>query len=164
MLNILCLLACLLSVTLAVDNWTNLNQELCFEAKGRKPGTFKLPTGGFLQGVRLNHKSGGVTCATSAEMTKFGCVDDPGAIGILIADQDDKVVLPLEVRKHKWKFSFSSGNGPNSPIVSLYDDHSPTYFDKDTELKVWYSDDFYKTSTHDNSGKSCATVEVLFAQ
>lgn len=165
--TIICLLPCLLSIVLAAENWTPLNQEVCFEAKGDRPGTFKLTKAGFLQGVRLTHKNGGVKCSHGGELTNFGCNYQwvKGGVGVVITDIGKSVIFPLEHIKHlDWTFFHSSGNHENSAVLSYYNDHKPTYFEAGTEFKVWYAEDLHNKSEGDNSGKSCSTVSVLYAE
>lgn len=66
---------CLYNYTSAAETWLPVQGEVCFEASGSKPGKFKVPDSGFLQGVRLTYKSGGVNCYKRRKdmVSKFGC-------------------------------------------------------------------------------------------
>lgn len=80
-----------------------------------------------------------------------------------MTDANDTPVFPLEhIKNPSWYHFYSNGNTAQSPVISYYNDHSPTYFDAQTDMKVWYGEDLLDKTINDNSGKSCATVEALF--
>lgn len=167
-------LPCLIEFATASEDWKPLNQEVCFEAKGKKPGIFKINDEGFLQGIQLTHMSGGVSCNNrhKIHISKFGCYSPwdnlKGKIGILITDKNGQVMFPLEMKRRHDTFVYSGGNTANSTIVTFYDDLTPIYVEADTELKLWYGEDFRSRTVNDgfvrdNAGKSCVKVKYLFA-
>lgn len=86
-------------------------------------------------------------------------------VGIVITGSNKAIMFPLEMKKSRHEtFVFSGGNTANSTTVTFYDDHQPLYLDSKSELQVWYGEALRNRHAHDNSGKTCADVSVLFAK
>jgi hypothetical protein len=143
----------------------------CIGAKGDKPGTFKVKPGRIKQ-IKLQHLGGKLTCnKTFAGSDSFwGCSKHfSGYLGIVIADENNKVIFPPKsvVKINRWGFYMwedPSGTYYTENSKSLiFNFKTPVEVDsKAKKYSIWYGEDFLNIEEGENAGKVCASVVVTY--
>merc|ERR1712159_763051 len=149
--------------------WRLQASNVCFRAKDRGPGVFKLKDGGALVEIRLVHKSGFVNCASNgAYRSNFGCSiphngdANPNRISTYITDEFNRIVFPKNPVKPSKAFYTLPGYHASSKELALSDYCTPMVASVNQEMKIWYGEDLAKHYAGDNSGKSCVDVYAKF--
>ena len=144
-------------------------QKVCFESKGDKPGSFKVRSGESITQLKISHQRGRVTCDTTTDDTnsRFGCSKHfLGYVGIVVADKNRKIVFPRKKELNKWGFyklkapsgQFYTGN--DKRVIINFD--TPFKVGQQTELFLWYGEDFLNVEEAGNNGRVCTRVEVNY--
>merc|ERR1712224_142802 len=149
--------------------WSLQAENVCFAAKGRKPGTFLLKQGGELVGMRLVHKKGTVACAPiRGYHTNFGCGHsatplsyDNTHVGTFVTDKRSIVVFPKGIKPQNGYYHMP-GYHAQSKELDFNDYCTPMIARKDQELRVWYGEDLFKWFDGNNEGESCVDVYASF--
>ena len=128
----------------------------------------KLTQRGLLTGIKLEHVSGNLTCQVSIprRTTLWGCTHiianqhEPKVLTI-VTDNDNRVVFPVNYIKN-YPFDVPGFNAYTSNVLVFTNLASPNFFNKGQELRIWYTEDLYSHTTHDNGGVHCVNVYAKF--
>ena len=142
---------------------------MCFGARDKQPGKFKVPLHGKMGGVRLVHLYGYVSCHTpdKPHWSPWGC--GSGAqqeINAVITNDKNQQLLPptefLSSKYPKGKWHKIPGYNSMSPVIELKVFKDPLNVSAGQELRLWYGEDLTNWTVHDNGGRTCADVFILY--
>ena len=150
----------------SVENvWTKINsEEVCFETKDKRFGSFYPRKSGNVTAFKLIHLSEKVSCYPEGE-SNWGCGLFPNDIMVVITDENNQLVVP---HSPSWSHQQSrryalAGFNLNSPFIDL-ETGSPYYLRHDSSLRVWYGEDLGDFTTSDNIGKACIDVYAQYKE
>ena len=143
--------------------WILQQTNVCFGAKDHHYGKFKLKNEGRIVAAKLVYKSGYVSCdLNKGQKSRWGCEKGIG-LRVYITDEFNRIVLPktFDSREPHGIYYTLVGYHSNSDELVLADYSSSVYGTVGTDLRVWYSEDLYDSTTSDNGGTTCADVYVM---
>ena len=138
---------------------------------------FSPPYNGEINGVKLVHTTGGVTCATNRDNTNWGCLGTSDIRVNVINEGTSSPIYPTDtttgiydIRKwnqdgscsciyHEYKIT---GETPNSAEYSLIDANNTNTVSTTDSFSLQYSEGCCGQSIGDNSGTSCADVYFYY--
>lgn len=149
-------------------DWELQAENVCYEATGEKYGVIKLKQRGLLAGIKLEHVSGNLACQVSIPQrtTLWGCTSivakqhEP-KVSTVVTDNANRVVFPANFIK-TYHFDVPGFNPNTSNVLVFTNLGSPNFFKKGQELRIWYTEDLYSRTTHDNGGVHCINVYAKF--
>lgn len=149
-----------------------MKQRVCFQAKGDKPGRFKVRPGGHISRLTITHQRGRLSCDTNTRGTssRFGCsIHFSGYLGIVVADSSRNLVFPPREVKRLNAWGFYRWMTPEGRMYTENDRQlvfnfvTPYKIGKGVdELFLWYGEDFLNVEEAGNRGRVCARVEVVY--
>ena len=148
--------------------WVRQAQNVCFSAAERLDSDlFQSQQTGFVAGVRFHFLSGGVSCAATSPLTKFGCDTSAEFLATLVVSEaKDVVMYPSPVTEDITHFGFSDTSIRGYTMRRIDDDIltliQPVYSVQLGEtFRVMYTEVFNDASVSDNRGTSCVSVDFL---
>merc|ERR1712048_410676 len=139
--------------------WILQKKDVCFAAKGNKPGFFDIQkVDGKLDGIKLVHKSGSVSCALFGD-SNWGC--NGNNIGVLVTGKQNKVIFPGSVASGKSWYTMAGHTSKSKSLVFKTASKTLSAVNG-ISMKVWYGEDLYNSTEIDNGGTSCADVYAMF--
>lgn len=152
--------------------WRKLNASpVCFGIDNSQYGTFKIPSGGNLQliKIKLVHLDGYVSCYkyTVTDWSHWGCglyfKNNPDYELVVITNTRNEVLLPpSQLRKSATADSFFiPGYTSQSPelVLSAF---NPLAVQTGQELRLWYTQDLWQTTPKDDGGRVCCDIYAQF--
>ena len=151
-------------VATTCPRWVKLNKSpVCFGAKGNQFGRFSYHRNTFVSSFMLVHRSGKVTCNKS-QYSYWGCAPDANDFGVLLTDQNNKILAPEASTVSKGGWYNLAGYSPSSAVLVFCAKKKAHGVFANNELRLWYGEDLRgPASESDNGGKTCADVYGLFA-
>jgi len=138
--------------TAALDDWTLLQNHVCFGAKGDAYGSFKTTRGGDLSGLKFVHESGYISCVGGdSRNSNWGC--DGYGVGIVVTDMKNDHILT----KNERSLLGSKSSQDPSLILNVF-----LKVKKDEEFRIWQKEDLKNRGEWNNHGTVCATVYGKF--
>ena len=140
--------------------WELQAENVCYKAKGKNYGVIRFKKEGLLKGIKLEHISGYLTCGVGVPDARslWGCHT---AVRTLITDANNRVVFPANI-DNPLHSNVPVYDAKTSQILVFTNFAYPSFFVKGQELRIWYSEDLYDYTTHDNGGKHCIKVYAKF--
>ena len=143
--------------------WVKLNKSpVCFGAKGSQFGRFSHHQNVFVSSFMLVHRSGKVTCDKS-RYSYWGCVPNNPNLGVLLTDQNNKILAPETSTVGKTGWYNLAGYSSSSAVLMFCAKKKPRCVFANNELRLWYGEDLRDHAEGNNGGKTCADVYGLFA-
>ena len=143
--------------------WVKLNKSpVCFGAKGNQFGRFSYHRNIFVSSFMLVHRSGKVSCKKS-QYSYWGCTPDANDFGVLLTDQNNKILAPEASTVNKGGGYKLAGYSSSSSILVFCAKKKPQCIFANNELRLWYGEDLRGFTESDNGGKTCADVYGLLA-
>ena len=143
--------------------WVKLNKSpVCFGAKGNQFGRFSYHQNVFVTSFMLVHRSGKVTC-NKRQYSYWGCVPNNANLGVLLTDQNNKILAPEASTVGKGVWYNLAGYSSSSAVLVFSAKKKPQCVFANNELRLWYSEDWRGHTERDNGGKTCADVYGLCA-
>ena len=143
------------------DEWKIIERNVCFGARGNTYGEFTHQNEGFLSAIKLEHVSGGVTCATRYNKTDFGCDDDDDYISVFITDTGNRYVFPNNVSRQKYRYKLDGYSAHYKNLV-FRNSVSPPDVQKGTQIRISYGADLFGYAEYNNHGTSRVDVYGRF--
>ena len=155
-------------VNTSCPHWVKLNKSpVCFGARGNSFGKFTYDRNIFVSSFMLVHSTGTVTCNKCLPRCSYwGCTADTKGLSVILtvlADQQEKILAPAA-----WKVSPQGGHGLedytfSSSILLFCVPKKPHCIFANSELRLWYGEDFMNSTESDNAGRTCADGYGLLA-
>lgn len=151
--------------------WRKLNTSpVCFGIDNSQYGTFKIPSGGNLQLIKLKlvHLRGYVSCYkyTVTYWSHWGCgyrYKNPEYVLVVITNTRNEVLLPPSLlrKSSTGDTFFVPGNTSQSPelVLSAF---NPLAVQTGQELRLWYTQDLLQTTSSSDGGRVCCDVYAQF--
>ena len=148
-------------------HWYKLNRSpVCFGARGNTPGTFKSRYSLNAYLIAIYHRSGGVSCSSGVP-TAFSCAGIK-YLGVFMTNSKNQPIVPKSPTypdKYKmkgWYYLNGYTDAARNIVLVAGDSCNGHYIAKHETLRVWYGEDLYNFTEHDNSrGRSCVDVYAL---
>ncbi|XP_048584679.1 uncharacterized protein LOC116618769 isoform X1 [Nematostella vectensis] len=153
--------------------WIKLNplHEVCFEARGDKPGQFvHYGTSGLVGAIKLVWKSGHVRCVSNvAHDSRWGCYHYSSLmkypLNVVITDNYKNIIFPkyedIQRKAGLW-YSLPMMDDKHSDEIVFTEFAKPLYIQQYKTLKVWYGEDLNNWAETDNQGRVCVDVYGRF--
>ncbi|XP_022802206.1 uncharacterized protein LOC111339753 isoform X2 [Stylophora pistillata] len=177
----LCLIAIFFAVTCqsvnsqasdCLNNWQKANTApVCFGARDTQFGSFYLPSGGGLVGIKLVHRYGYVSCDVRhpQHWSFWGCGQHSSLsqeVNVLITTSDNKIILPpgqfMKYNHQAGKWARVPGYNSASKEIVLTPFTEPYAVLSGQQLRLWYGEDLQGYTEGDNGGRVCCDVYVQF--
>ena len=154
--------------------WQKMNRlsQVCFHAKGKRPGEFQyLGEEKLLGAMKLVFREGYVRCASNpAYNSRWGCDRHPRHIkfllNVVVTDDKNNIIFPAKKYLKNpglWYYlPFTDPFHSNALVVTDYD--NPVYLPSRAYVKIWYGEDLKSFSSADNGGRVCVDVYGHFIQ
>jgi len=173
-MTILGFLVLLLVTLLSTDTigsakvWQLQQGDVCFGTRDNQYGRFTMKNGGLLQGMKLVHKSGYVSCTTTdAYNSNWGCGGyswPADRISIAITYNKNSRLFPGLLDAYDWRaecwYKLKGYSSTSAELV--FKDRA--FFKKvvvGEEMRLWYFEDLMDTTEADNHGRACADIYLL---
>ena len=146
--------------------WVKLNKSpVCFGARGNQFGRFSYQQNIFVSSFMLVHRSGKVTCDKSdkSHYSYWGCLPNHEGLIVLLTDQNNKILAPEASTVSKGGWYNLAGYSSSSSVLVFCAKNKPHVVFANSELRLWYGEDWVDGTESDNGGKSCADVYGLLA-
>ena len=113
----------------------------------------------------LVHRSGKVTCDKSdkSHYSYWGCLPNHEGLIVLLTDQNNKILVPEASTVSKGGWYNLAGYSSSSSVLVFCAKNKPHVVFANSELRLWYGEDWVDGTESDNGGKSCADVYGLLA-
>ena len=152
------------------DNSIKANgSPVCFGARDTQMGKFKVPVDGKMGGVRLVHLYGYVSCHTPGNLpwSPWGCGYGVNQeINAVITNDKNQLLLPpaefLSAHHPQGKWHKIPGYNSLMPVIELKVFKDPINVSAGQQLRLWYGEDLTNWTEHDNGGRTCADVFILY--
>lgn len=147
--------------------WRLQASNICFLTKGDQPGFFKLKQGGELVAMKLQHKSGVVSCLATHFNSNFGCNNRGKTwysyrhISTFVTDDARNVIFPAMTKIDRG-FTQLPGYNANSKFLVFTNYATPMFARRGQDLKIWYGEDLFDSFEGDNQGRTCVDVYAKF--
>lgn len=147
--------------------WQQINLgQVCFQAQGKRPGTFYyLGDGKLLAAMKLVWRSGTVRCVgNTAFNSHWGCYHHPSYIkhplNVVITDGNDNIIFPDEkyIKNDGLWYYLPFTDALHSDEIVFTNYENPVYLSKGAEVKIWFGEDLKNWNNSDNSGRVCVDV------
>ena len=138
---------------------------VCFGAQGNQFGRFSYQQNIFVSSFMLVHRSGKVTCNKSdkSHYSYWGCLPNHEGLIVLLTDQNNKILAPEASTVSKGGWYNLAGYSSSSSVLVFCAKNKPHVVFANSELRLWYGEDWVDGTESDNGGKSCADVYGLLA-
>ena len=150
----------------ACPHWVKLNKSpVCFGARGNSFGKFTYDRNIFVSSFMLVHRTGTVTC-DKRHYSYWGCVPDTKALAVILtvlAGQQEKILAPAAAKLNSGGSYGLEGYTSSSSALVFCVPKKPHCIFANSELRLWYGEDFRGSTESDNGGKTCADVYGLLA-
>ena len=135
-------------------------EKVCYKANGKNYDVIRFKKEGLLKGIKLEHISGYLACHISNPhaTSLWGC---DTAVRTLITDANNRVVFPANI-DNLLHPNVPVYDGKTSHILVFTNFAYPSFLVKGQKLRIWYSEDLYDYTTHDNGGTHCVKVYAKF--
>ena len=161
------------------EEWTKINEEgkgVAWGARDDSYGKWHVPTRVCGRRLKLQHRSGGVSCSDKGGVSNFGCgaSSDSSHIAVYVTagkDPGDAIVPrpgdpKVKFQGMQWKgMYFLSGFSSMSPYLELdlpmIIDNSYFCFEEGTEYQLWYGEDMYDYAESDNGGTAYTDIYIM---
>ena len=135
---------------------------VCFVAKGDDFSRFSYPKNILVSSFMLVHRSGTVTC-DKKHYSYWGCAPDVNVFSVLLTDQNNKILAPEASTVSRGGWYKLAGYTSSSSVLAFCAKNKPLALFANSELRLWYGEDYVDGTESDNGGKSCADVYGLLA-
>ncbi|XP_067054389.1 uncharacterized protein [Acropora muricata] len=147
--------------------WHKINTDpVCFGTRDEDFGSFEADKTGNIYNIKLIHLSGSVNCqGGQATSTKWSCHLHLNELNIHITDQNNIRLFPGRRAINlnpKYFFYQLSGFDANSPEIVFDSIATPLAVTAGQKFRIWYGEDLINVTEHDNTGKSCVDVYVVY--
>ena len=143
--------------------WVKLNKSpVCFGARGNQFGRFSYQQNIFVSSFMLVHRSGKVTC-NKRQYSSWGCAPNNENLIVLLTDQNNKILAPEASTVSRGGWYKLAGYTSSSSVLAFCAKNKPLALFANSELRLWYGEDYVDGTESDNGGKSCADVYGLLA-
>ena len=152
------------AVNASCSRWVQLNKSpVCFGAKGNSFGKFTYDRNVFVSSFMLVHRSGKVSCdkRDPEYFSYWGCLANSTDIRVVITDEKNKMLAPSETSLHKYGGYTLEGFTSSSSAIVFCAPKKPHCVFANSELRLWYGEDFLDSTEGDNVGTTCADVYGL---
>ena len=96
----------------------------------------------------------------------WGCTSISGEeepkVSTVVTDASNRVIFPANFDDKSLHFKVLGFNAKTSQILVFTNLAYPNFFNKGEELRIWYSEDLFNSTTGDNGGTHCINVYVKF--
>ncbi|XP_028410659.1 uncharacterized protein LOC114533347 [Dendronephthya gigantea] len=157
-------LLCAIHAEFCAAEWRDIGRG-CAGSKGNH---FALLTNrgasGFVKAFRLTHTRGKIGCYAGAR-TNWGC-DSQHRTNMYATDVNNVVMYPSPVLTKSYKnggWYHLPGYRENSPQL-VFSDVGTRFIYSGQQMRVWYGEDLYGYSEHDNHGLTCFKAQLYFVQ
>ena len=158
--------------------WTKINQDengVAWGAIDDSYGKWQVTSRICGRKLKLQHRSGGVTCSENGGLSNFGCGESEfsnhlavyvttgkGSGYAIVPKAGDPKVTP---QKLPWKgMYFLSDYNSMSPYVEfdlpMTVDNSYFCFEEGTQYQLWYGEDMYDYAESDNGGTAYTDIYI----
>ena len=159
--------------------WTKINQEedgVAWGARDDSYGKWQVASRVCGRKLKLQHRSGGVSCSEKGGNSNFGCGEssDSSHIAVFVTEGKGpgRAIVPragdpkVTMQKLPWKgMYFLSGFNSMSPHVEfdlpMIVDNSYFCFEEGTEYQLWYGEDMYDYAESDNGGTTYTDIYIM---
>ena len=141
---------------------------MCFGARNHQFGRFYVPSKGNLGAIKLVHLYGFVSCniGSNYDWSFWGCGHNKGSVNIVVTNAANQIILPSNQffeNSSKWsRVTVPYYNAAFAPELVLPVFSHPRRVYKGQQFRVWYGEDLTDQTEHDNGGRSCCDVYVLY--
>ena len=144
--------------------------EVCFGARDKTYGLFKIPAAGSIITFKLTYLKGRVSCSAPYLYSKWGC-DHPSVsthpMGTHITYSNGTRLLPkneyLKGGSDCLRLYYSlPWATPDSQELVFDNFSSPLPVTTDQEFQVWFIEDLYNCDSDNGQEKTCAEVHGLY--
>ena len=127
---------------------------ICYGAKDDQFASFKLPRNGYVKSIKLQHVNGTSYCGHNLRGF-WHCSGKNKKFRLIFTVNRSKRIYPV------------NGYNPDVPknadeITLDFLNVRKFYGKKDREIQIWYNEDFYNKSEHDNSHIHCVNVYLMY--
>ena len=149
-------------------HWVKLNKSpVCFGASGNSFGKFIYDRNIMVSSFMLVHRSGSVTCnKLLPRYSYWGCTAHTKALAVILTvlgDQQEKILAPAASKVNPQGSYVLEGYTSSSSILVFCASKKPHCIFANSELRLWYGEDFKNSTESDNAGRTCADVYGLLA-
>lgn len=120
-----------------LDVWKKQQRNVCFGTRDDTFGTFTMKDSGVLQGIKLVHKSGYVSCAGPSGKSNWGCGGQP--LSTIITDDMNNILLPKDVDMHGW-YTIPNFTSRSTELV-LGTSSKHVLVTEGQYMRLWYGED-----------------------
>ncbi len=148
--------------------WVKLNKSpVCFGARGDQYGKFTTFNRNiFVSQFMLVHRTGTVTCNKNSKgaYSYWGCIPHTARLEVILTDQKNKILAPDASKVHSkfGRYTLAGYTSSSSALVFCAPKKPHCVF-ANSELRLWYGEDFRGYAESDNAGKTCADIYGLLA-
>ena len=103
-----------------------------------------------------------MSCKKS-QYSYWGCAPNISALGVLLTDQNNKILAPEASTVSKNGWYKLAGYSSSSAVLVFCAKKKPQCVFANNELRLWYGEDLRGYTESDNGGKTCADVYGLLA-
>jgi hypothetical protein len=116
----------------------------------------------FVGAVKLVHTKGYMSNHKGEKHSYWGITHSPHLLATVITDAENRIIYPsTRVTQLTWHGLYRMpGYNITSPHLVFSDFCAPQYFEEGRKIRIWYSEDLYDFTDHNNDGTS--HMEVYF--
>eukprot|EP00794_Sanderia_malayensis_P009994 gene9994-11015_t len=150
----------LVVVVSSTATWKKLNgHPVCYGAKGNSFGVFLVSKTTRAYQIKIEHITGSLTC-NRRNYGYFRCSNH--AFEVHVTDVGNRVIVPAApVQYYKKPWYRLNGNDKAAKSVVLSTGLNPYTFLKHKTYRVWYGEDLFNFTEHDNAGNMCVNIYAL---
>ena len=139
---------------------------VCFGTRNNQFARFYVPSKGKLGAIKLVHLYGFVSCDTRSNNWSFWGCAGWSQVNVVITNAGNRIILTpnhdqLFINSPKW-YRMTYRNAAFAPELVLPVFSHPCRVYKGQQFRVWYDEDLTDQFEHNNGGRVCCDVYVLY--
>ena len=156
------------TIYIFLESWTNIPKLMCYGSAGNSYASFRAPSMGKIEAIKLTHMSGVVSCVGTLPHIRWGC-NSPWytrrMFQTVVTDSQDNLIFPssLQTAPYIHFYEIPAVDCDTAKEIIIRSD-TPHMVKHGEELQIWYIQDLLNASEDNNNYdvRHCVKVSLKY--